>query len=262
MDREQAIEELKTTIVEYHCFQNGCYNCGWKQSRGDCEEEHIYSDLARHLIEDAGYSKADDIRKQTAEEVRKENENLRRTLTEGRNYEYRDSCAGCELESVCKYSEHYNFCEDCKDYPECPCLGYETLPCGRHIECNNGFEEKSDFDDEDDEGEDDEVLIIEIDGVAYFIADIGMRMLKAEELKLAQGFPKDYIIAIEPYIGKKYSEAKQIARLGNAVCPPVAKALILANCEDMALTKSIDTMAEVEKAYTYGSSPKKRVRRR
>ena len=106
---------------------------------------------------------------------------------------------------------------------------------------------------------DDEVLIIEIDGVAYFIADIGMRMLKAEELKLAQGFPKDYVIDIEGAIGKPYSEAKQIARLGNAVCPPVAKALILANCADMALTKPIDTMAEVEAACTHGSMPKKRV---
>ena len=97
---------------------------------------------------------------------------------------------------------------------------------------------------------DDEVLIIEIDGVAYFISDIGMRMLKAEELKLAQGFPKDYVINIEPYIGKKYSEAKQIARLGNAVCPPVAKALILANCADMALTKKdIDTMTALNKAF-------------
>lgn len=106
---------------------------------------------------------------------------------------------------------------------------------------------------------DDEVLIIEIDGVAYFIADIGMRMLKAEELKLAQGFPKDYVIDIEGAIGKPYSEAKQIARLGNAVCPPVAKALILANCADMALTEPIDTMAAVEEAYTRGSMPKKRV---
>ena len=94
----------------------------------------------------------------------------------------------------------------------------------------------------------DEILIIEINGVQHFIADIGMRMLKAKELKLAQGFPEDYIIDIEPHIGKKYSEAKQIARLGNAVCPPVATALIRANCADMAYRKPLKTVRELETA--------------
>lgn len=95
---------------------------------------------------------------------------------------------------------------------------------------------------------DDEILILEINGVQHFIADIGMRMLKAKELKLAQGFPEDYEIDIEPYIGKKYSEAKQIARLGNAVCPPVATALIRANCEDIAYRKPLRTVRELESA--------------
>jgi len=93
-----------------------------------------------------------------------------------------------------------------------------------------------------------EILIIEIGGVPHFIADIGMRMLKAEELKRAQGFPVDYIIDIESHIGKKYSEAKQIARLGNAVCPPVATALIRANCADIAYKKKLTTVAELERA--------------
>ena len=96
-----------------------------------------------------------------------------------------------------------------------------------------------------------EILIIEIAGIPYFIGDIGMRMLKAEELKLAQGFPVDYIIDIERHIGKKYSEAKQIARLGNAVCPPVATALIRANCADMAYKKPLTTIAELERAISY-----------
>jgi DNA (cytosine-5)-methyltransferase 1 len=96
-----------------------------------------------------------------------------------------------------------------------------------------------------------EILIIEINGIPYFIGDIGMRMLKAEELKLAQGFPVDYIIDIERHIGKKYSEAKQIARLGNAVCPPVATALIRANCADMAYKKPLRTVAELERAINY-----------
>lgn len=94
----------------------------------------------------------------------------------------------------------------------------------------------------------DEILILEINGVQHFIADIGMRMLKAKELKLAQGFPDDYIIDIEPYIGKKYNESKQIARLGNAVCPQVATALIRANCVEMAYKKPLKTVAELERA--------------
>ena len=95
---------------------------------------------------------------------------------------------------------------------------------------------------------DDEILIIEIDGVQHFISDIGMRMLKAKELKLAQGFPEDYVIDIEPYIGKPYSEAKQIARLGNAVCPPVATALIRANCPKLAYKRPLTTVKELEVA--------------
>lgn len=95
---------------------------------------------------------------------------------------------------------------------------------------------------------DDEIPIIEIDGMQYFISDIGMRMLKAKELKLAQGFPIDYVIDIEPYIGKKYSEAKQIARLGNAVCPQVATALIRANMTDLAYKKPLHTVKELNAA--------------
>lgn len=92
---------------------------------------------------------------------------------------------------------------------------------------------------------DDEILILEINGVQHFIADVGMRMLKAKELKLAQGFPKDYVIDIEPYIGKKYSEQKQIARLGNAVCPPVATALVRANLSEMETPIRIESMQKL-----------------
>ena len=91
----------------------------------------------------------------------------------------------------------------------------------------------------------DEILLFEIGGEAYYIRDVGLRMLKAKELKLAQGFPPDYVIDIEDRIGKKYSEAKQIARLGNAVCPPVAEALVRANCEELAFGRLIPTMAQL-----------------
>lgn len=95
---------------------------------------------------------------------------------------------------------------------------------------------------------DDEILILEINKVPYFIADIGMRMLKARELMLAQGFPPDYIIDIEQHIGKKYSEAKQIARIGNSVCPPVATALVRANCSEVAFKRPLRTVAELDRA--------------
>lgn len=92
---------------------------------------------------------------------------------------------------------------------------------------------------------DDEILILEINGNQYFIADICMRMLRARELMLAQGFPSDYIIDIESHIGKKYSEAKQVARMGNAVCPPVAEALVRANCAEMVLQTKINSMRKL-----------------
>ena len=96
----------------------------------------------------------------------------------------------------------------------------------------------------------DEILILEIDGAQYFISDIGMRMLKPHELMMAQGFPSDYVLDIETHIGKKYSTAKQIARMGNAVCPPVATALIRANCSEMVVArKVIPTMAMLELEY-------------
>lgn len=92
----------------------------------------------------------------------------------------------------------------------------------------------------------DELLIFEINGVQYFISDVGMRMLEPEELKLAQGFPVDYCIDIESKIGKKYSKAKQIARLGNAVCPPVATALVRANVPELAVVDdNIPTMKDL-----------------
>lgn len=107
----------------------------------------------------------------------------------------------------------------------------------------------------------DEILIMEIDGERYFISDIGMRMLKARELMLAQGFPPDYIIDIESHIGKRYSEAKQIARMGNAVCPPVAEALVRANCADIASRRVIATMAMLNAVIDESCHRKRQYRR-
>ena len=54
-------------------------------------------------------------------------------------------------------------------------------------------------------------------------------MLTPEELKLAQGFPKDYIINRD-YTGKKVSISKQVKGIGNSVVPIMAEKIITANC--------------------------------
>ena len=95
---------------------------------------------------------------------------------------------------------------------------------------------------------DDEIIILELGGIPYYICDIGLRMLTPRELFLAQGFPPDYVIDIEKMTGKKYSKAKQVARCGNSVCPPVATALVAANLAELAVKKTILTMAALQTA--------------
>lgn len=75
---------------------------------------------------------------------------------------------------------------------------------------------------------DDEVILLWIGGAAYFVADIGLRMLTPRELYRANGFPVDYIIERD-YMGNVYGKSKQVARCGNAVPPPFAAALVRAN---------------------------------
>jgi DNA (cytosine-5)-methyltransferase 1 len=56
------------------------------------------------------------------------------------------------------------------------------------------------------------------------IVDIGFRMLDCDELSRAQGFPDEY-----KYHGTR---AEIVRQIGNAVCPPVSRAL----CETIANT--------------------------
>ncbi|MGB0894038.1 MAG: DNA cytosine methyltransferase [Parashewanella sp.] len=74
--------------------------------------------------------------------------------------------------------------------------------------------------------------LVTIKGELYQIIDIGMRMLEPHELFAAQGFPSDYKISHDSN-GKKLSKASQVARCGNAVCPPVAQALVQANIDTL-----------------------------
>lgn len=75
---------------------------------------------------------------------------------------------------------------------------------------------------------DDDLLLLDIGGTLYFIADIGLRMLSPRELYNAMGFPPDYIIDRD-YTGNPYPKNEQVARCGNAVCPPMAAAVARAN---------------------------------
>lgn len=91
----------------------------------------------------------------------------------------------------------------------------------------------------------DEILPLGINGIWYFISDIGLRMLTPRELYAANGFPPDYIIDRD-YTGKEYGKTKQVARCGNAVPPPFAEALVRANLPELCGNK-IETMEELQK---------------
>lgn len=88
--------------------------------------------------------------------------------------------------------------------------------------------------------------LVTIHGQDYQIIDIGLRMLAPRELFRAQGFGDDYIIESAPDWDRLFINGEQIDDIhsipwrpltktaqvrmcGNSVCPPMAKALILAN---------------------------------
>ncbi len=91
-----------------------------------------------------------------------------------------------------------------------------------------------------------EVLTLDVGGTDYFVADIGLRMLTPRELYNAMGFPPDYIIDRD-YTGRAYGKSKQVARCGNAVCPPMAEAVVRANLPEWC-GKKLRTMEELERA--------------
>lgn len=92
---------------------------------------------------------------------------------------------------------------------------------------------------------DDEVLLIRIRDAWYFISDIGLRMLTPKELYAAMGFPQDYIIERD-YTGKPYPKTAQVARCGNAVCPPMATAVVRANLPEWC-SEEIETMEQLQR---------------
>lgn len=96
---------------------------------------------------------------------------------------------------------------------------------------------------------DDEIMLLNISGTAYYIHDILLRMLSPRELYAAMGFPPDYIIDRD-YLGNEYKRNKQVARCGNAVCPPMAEAVVRANFPEWCHGE-INTMAQLHDAVAY-----------
>ncbi|MBY5974220.1 DNA cytosine methyltransferase [Ferrimonas balearica] len=82
-----------------------------------------------------------------------------------------------------------------------------------------------------------ELVTLDIAGTRYVIADIGMRMLTPRELFTAQGFPRDYVIegvweqdSDGRWDWRAFTKHTQVSCVGNSVCPPVAAAVVKANC--------------------------------
>lgn len=78
----------------------------------------------------------------------------------------------------------------------------------------------------------DRMGLVTVRNEQYRIVDIGLRMLTPRELFDAQGFPPDYIIDVDAD-GNPYPKSEQVARCGNAVCPPIPAALVRANLPEL-----------------------------
>ncbi len=88
----------------------------------------------------------------------------------------------------------------------------------------------------------DSIGLVMVEGEAYVIGDIGMRMLTARELFRCQGFPESYRIDIECdrmirgrlQWGRLPADA-QVRMVGNSVPPHLSMALARANAPELAL---------------------------
>lgn len=87
----------------------------------------------------------------------------------------------------------------------------------------------------------DRFALITVLGNEYVLVDIFLRMLTAEELKLAQGFPKDYIIDRD-YNWRTYPTSERVKRIGNSVVPIMAQKLVEANCPYLKVGKRVPNL--------------------
>lgn len=78
----------------------------------------------------------------------------------------------------------------------------------------------------------DRFALVTIKKKEYILADVLYRLLMPRELFRAQGFDDSYII--DPiYKGKRLSKTAQTRMCGNSVPPPMAAAVVRANCPDL-----------------------------
>jgi DNA (cytosine-5)-methyltransferase 1 len=82
------------------------------------------------------------------------------------------------------------------------------------------------------------LVTVEIDGERFVITDIGLRMLTPRERFRAQGFPDSAVIdtgVLPDGSTINLTQEVQGRCCGNSVCPPLAQALVDANCADLAV---------------------------
>ena len=87
-----------------------------------------------------------------------------------------------------------------------------------------------------------EFVTLQVEDVTYVVIDIGMRMLTPRELFRAQGFPEDYVIEgvwdqdeAGEWVWQGFAKDVQVSCCGNSVCPPIAAAIVGANCQHVAV---------------------------
>lgn len=95
-----------------------------------------------------------------------------------------------------------------------------------------------------------EFVTLTIDGATFVVVDIGMRMLTPRELFNAQGFPSDYVIEgvwegldTDTPRWRAFPKDVQVSCCGNSVSPPVAEALVAANCSHLAVADREEAQA-------------------
>lgn len=95
-----------------------------------------------------------------------------------------------------------------------------------------------------------EFVTLTIDGATFVVVDIGMRMLTPRELFNAQGFPSDYVIDgvwegldMDAPRWRAFPKDVQVSCCGNSVCPPLAEALVAANCSHLAVADREEAQA-------------------
>lgn len=72
MDKEREINELAHILIIHNCDTNGCGGCDWSSlGLNSCDDYLHYFDMATK-INNAGYRKADEVRKETAKEILRE----------------------------------------------------------------------------------------------------------------------------------------------------------------------------------------------